>query len=202
MKKLTQKEVWNQIARPWKEYREKEIPEIREFLKGKKGKLLDLGCGSGRNFVKQAGLKIYGVDFSSEMLKLAEASARERKINVRLEEASAEKLPFVDGFFDFSIYIAALHCLESEKSRKKSLEELYRVLKKKGQAMIRVWSRNQERVKNLEKDSYVPWTRDGKKFMRYYYIYDKDELENLLKKIGFKILKSWEDKNIYVIVEK
>jgi len=38
--------------------------------------------------------------------------------------------------------------------------------------------------------------------MRYYYLYEKDELEDLIKNVGFEIVKIWEDYNINVIVRK
>ena len=67
---MNQEKVWNTIAEKWAEYRKKPVPEVIKFLKNKSGKILDLGCGSGRHFL--SGKKIYGIDFSDKMLKLAE----------------------------------------------------------------------------------------------------------------------------------
>ena len=198
---MEQEKVWNKIARPWKSFREKPLKEVSDFTKGKKGNVLDLGCGSGRHFFKLKG-KIYAVDFSKEMLKLAEKHSLEEGINVETIKTEMYKLPFKDNFFDSAMFIASLHCVESEKKRKKSLEELHRVLKKKGRAIITVWSRNQERIKNKPKEALIPWTVEGKQYLRYYYIYDKKEFENLLKSAGFKIVSIKENKNIVAIVEK
>jgi len=198
---MKQQKIWDKIARPWKSFREKPLKEVEEFLSKKSGKVLDLGCGSGRHFLKIKD-KIYGVDFSKEMLKLAEKHAKENKINAELVQAEACKLPFKDDFFDSAIFIAALHCLPDSKKRKKSLEELFRVMKEGSHAMITVWSRKQERVKNKPKEALIPWTVDGKKYLRYYYFYDKKEFESLLKSVGFKILSLKEDRNIIAIVKK
>lgn len=197
-----QEEVWNKISNKWNKYRKKPVKPAFEFLKNKKGKILDLGCGSGRNFIKSDDKTIYGVDFSKEMLKFANKNAQKNKINVKLTHASAEKLPFQDNFFDNSLYIATLHCIETHEKRKKSLQELFRVLKKGGKALIIVWSRNQKRIKNKPKETLIPWTVDEKKYSRYYYIYEQDELKQLLKKVGFKVIESIESKNIVITIQK
>ncbi|MBU2522872.1 MAG: class I SAM-dependent methyltransferase [Nanoarchaeota archaeon] len=198
---MMQEKVWDKIANPWKIFRDEPFEEVIEFLKNKKGNVLDLGCGSGRNFVKIDG-KIYGVDFSSRMVEMARERAEDKNISAEIFKSEAYELPFNDNFFDHAIFIAVLHCIESKEKRKKSLEELFRVLKNGGEAMIAVWSRNEERIKNKPKEAMVPWTIGKKKYMRYYYIYDKKEFEDLLKSIGFKIISIKEDRNIVAIVKK
>lgn len=198
-----QKEVWEKIAKQWQSFKEKQKPikEAIDFITNSSGNVLDLGCGSGRNFRKIKG-KIYGVDFSDEMLKLAEKHAKEKGIDARLFKAEADSLPFKNDFFDSALFVATLHCIESKEKRKNSLKELFRVLKKRGRAMITVWSRNQKRIRNKPKEAFIPWTVNGKKYMRYYYIYDRDELKDLLEEVGFKILSLKEDENIIAVVEK
>lgn len=204
---LTQEEIWNIIAELWSKYKKKQYDDLKKFLKNKEGKILDLGCGSGRNFIKNNNIEFYGVDFSKEMLKLAKINAQEKGIDVHLIHSSASKLPFKNNFFNHAIYIAALHCIEKEKDRKDSLKELFRVLKKEGRAMITVWSKNHEKVKKYlekfpSKNTRIPWKKEGIEYLRYYYIYDKDELEDLVRGIGFKIIESKENNNIILILEK
>ncbi len=74
-----QAKVWDKIAKLWHKYRDRPIPEVVNFLQGKKGKILDLGCGSGRNFIK-LDAELYAVDFSSEQLKHAREIARSQTI--------------------------------------------------------------------------------------------------------------------------
>ena len=62
-------------------------------------------------------------------------------------------------------------------------------MKKGASAMIAVWDKNQPRFVKYEKDALIPWKYNGKKYMRYYYLYDKYELLRLLKIVGFKIVK-------------
>jgi len=197
----SQQEVWENISFPWNEYRKNPLKEVTEFLKDKKGKLLDLGCGNGKNIIEFNGT-IYGVDFSKNQIKNAKKLAKNKKVNAKFFNSKASNLEFNNNFFDSVIFIATLHSIDSEKERLKSLEELYRVLKPNSFALISVWSRNHKRIKNKPKEALIPWTFKGKKYLRYYYIYKKNELEKLLKSIGFKIMKSWEDMNLFFIVEK
>lgn len=193
---MNQESIWDEIAPSWAELKTKPFPGVEEFLKDKKGKILDLGCGSGRNFPAVNG-EIYGIDFSTEMLK--QAAKKYPKAN--LLKAPASKIPIKDSFFDAAIYVAALHCIESPQERECSLNELFRVLKPKAKAFITVWSLNHERVKSLG-NNFLPWTVNNKKLKRFYYIYEKDELSDLLKKTGFKIVSLKEEENIVALVEK
>ena len=189
---MDQEKVWNEIADLWNSYRYKEIAEITEFLKNKKGRVLDLGCGSGRNLIQNENIEYYGVDFSEKMLKFAEQNAKNKKVNAVFfkSDVGKENLPFEDNFFDAALFMSTLHCIETAEERKKALEELYRVMKKNSDAMISVW--NKEKSKKLEKipakEGYAIWRKDGVHYERYYYFYSKEELEDLLKRIGFKIM--------------
>jgi len=200
--KMTQEMIWEKIAQPWKKCRTEPEPEVVEFLKGKKGKLLDLGCGSGRHFMKEWNGEVYGVDFSDEMLRYAVEDAERKGIKAIVAKSGADDIPYENEFFDCAIYIATLHCIDSLYAREKSVKELYRVLKKGGRALVSVWSRNQSRIKNAEKETYGPWTHEGKKYQRYYYVFEREEFESVLKLAGFRVVKVWENDNIWAEVEK
>ena len=198
---MEQEKIWDAIAKPWQEFREKPLVEVADFLKDKQGRILDLCCGSGRHFNLING-DIYGTDFSEKMLALANKQVQQVKIKAILKKADATKIPFEADFFDAAIYIAGLHCIESIAGRKKSLQELFRVLKPQAEALISVWSRKQKRIKNKPKEAYIPWTVNGKIYERYYHLYEKEELEEELRQIGFEIVSSKEFKNIFIIVKK
>ncbi len=205
-----QEEIWDNIAFGWETYRIKPIDEVVEFLKDKKGKILDLGCGGGKHFPYMNG-EVYGVDFSKKMLEYAQDRANKNKLKVNLTKTTADSLPFEDNFFDSIIFIAAIHCIPEKEKRENALKELLRVLKSKSEALITVWDKDQEKFKDSNKEATIPWKHDGKEYQRYYYLYDKMEFVNLLKKIGFEIIKIsdkespngfYSQKNINVIVRK
>ena len=198
---MKQEKVWDDVAKWWNEYRNTPMKEVVEFLKEKKGKILDLGCGTGRHFSSIKG-ETFGTDFSGEMLKIAELNAKKNKIKCELIKSDAANLPFKDNFFDYVIFIAVLHCIKGDKKRRDALKELYRVLKKGGKALVCVWSKNHRITKGRIGEITVPWTVEGKKLQRHYYIYEREELRNILEKTGFKILEVREEKNIFFTILK
>ena len=199
---MNQQKVWNKIALEWNKFRIKPLKEVQEFLKNKKGNILDLGCGTGRNFIKINGL-IYGIDFSSKMIKFAKINAEKKDIKVETSISSLENLPFENNFFNSTIFIATLHCIETKEKRKKTLKELFRVLKPNSECLITVWSKKHPKLMKHPKDATVSWKTKTEELHRYYYLYDKKELEELLKKVGFEIISIKEDnKNIIAIVKK
>lgn len=200
---MNQQKVWDTIAPNWNKFRVRTSPSVEKFLEDKKGKILDLGCGSGRSFMKLKDAEFYGVDFSNEMLKYAKQKAEELKIKAVLTKSKTNKLLFKDNFFDATICHATLHCIESNKERKETLKEIYRTLKPNGEAFISSWGPKSPRLKNKNKEGYVPWTvKEETKIERYTYVYDLDELKELAKSVGFEILNAWEERNVNVIVRK
>jgi ubiquinone/menaquinone biosynthesis C-methylase UbiE len=213
MQLIIQEQVWDNIAEKWGIYRNKSIGEVSVFLKNKKGKVLDLGCGTGRNFLKNNKLKFYGVDFSKQMLKESEKKIKIQGIKALLFKAECYNLPFEDNFFDSAIFISTLHCIQGKKNRIKSLKELHRVLKKGTQALISVWDKeNNKSLKNKKiSEGFINWHKDNKVYKRYYYFYSRKEIEVELKKAGFKIqsinyrqdkISKHSRKNIVIIVKK
>ncbi len=207
---MNQEKIWDKIAVKWFDYRKVKDKGVALFLKNKKGKLLDVGCGSGRNFVKNKGLEIYGVDFSTKMLGFARQEAKRMGLEANLKKGKSEKIPFEDDFFDYAICVAVLHCVDTDKKRKKSIEEIYRVLKVGGQAYISVWSRGGPRLNKMKEiktgkvnECFIPWTVGEKKYPRYTYLFSAVEMKKILEDAGFKIV-SYEDdgRNLGFVVRK
>jgi len=180
-----QKQVWDNIAPEWHEFKKIPAKHTLEFLKDKTGKILDLGSGSGRHLLNIENGKMYLVDFSKEMIKLAKEKAKEEKIDAEFVVAELTNLPFQDGFFDSAICIAAIHCIDDKVNREKVVKELFRVLKIGGEAEIGVWNIKSKRFKNSPREKYVGWRDKGK---RYYYLFDEQEIHELFKKVGFNIV--------------
>jgi len=195
-----QQKVWNNIAPEWHEFKTTPAKKTIEFLKKQTGKVLDLGSGSGRNLTKIKNGKMYLIDFSDEMVKLGKKRAKQKKISAEFFISNVTKLPFEDNFFNSAICICVLHCIEGKKNREKTIQELYRVLKPKAQALIGVWNVNSKRFKNSKKEKLINWRDKGK---RYYYLFEEKEVHDLFKRTGFKILSTHNSEMmINFIVEK
>jgi len=196
---MSQKQVWNNIASEWYEFKINPSEKVLNFLKGKKGKILDLGSGAGRHLRKIPDGKIYLVDFSRSMIKLAKKRAKEKKIDAEFSVAEIGKLPFENNFFDSAIAIAVFHCIKP-KEQEKAVKELFRVLKPKAKALIAVWNKNSKKFRNAKKERYVKWRDKGE---RYYYLFDAREIYDLFKKVGFKVISKYNpERNIIFVAQK
>jgi len=182
----SQKQVWNRIANDWKEFREKPIPEVIEFLKTKNGKILDLGSGAGRHLVKIKKGKMYLVDFSEKMIAFAKQKAEKNKIKAEFFITDFNHLCFEKDFFDSAIFIDSLHCIEKKQNRKKAIKELFVALKPKAEVFVSLWDKDSKRFKNSAKEKRIKWLDKGE---RYYYLYSKNEAHKEFEKIGFNIKK-------------
>lgn len=96
------------------------------LVEGARGRVLDVGCGTGRNLPRYAeGTFVVGVEPSEDALQ----RARTRAPNVPLVRGSAEALPFRDGAFDTAVS-GLVFCSVPDPG--KGLREVKRVLKPGG----------------------------------------------------------------------
>ncbi len=107
----------------------KDSKRLLPYLK-KGNKVLDLGCGSGRDsiFLANQGFKVWGIDISKEAIR--KAKGKKNKVNFQVGDAT--KLSFGDEFFDAVYSGWVLHFIALEKPSR----EIYRILKKGGIACL------------------------------------------------------------------
>jgi ubiquinone/menaquinone biosynthesis C-methylase UbiE len=182
----SQEKVWDEIAPEWDDFKQIPARHVVEFLENQTGKVLDLGSGSGRNILQIKNGLMYLVDFSQKMLDLAEQKAVQKGIKIETKKGQLFSIPYEDEFFDSAICISALHCISGKENRKKSIQELYRVLKKDTQALIGVWNLNSKRFKGKRPERMIGWQDKGQ---RYYYLHTENEIHKMFEEAGFKIIK-------------
>ncbi|MFH1750350.1 MAG: class I SAM-dependent methyltransferase [Candidatus Micrarchaeota archaeon] len=181
-------DAYNEIASSWEESRQRPFAPIAFFLGDLMAseRVLDAGCGNGRNLVEIAARcgEAYGIDSSHEMLKFAESRLIAKKMhNAAVLCGNIISLPFGDGFFDRACCTAVLHHLP-EDGHLSALRELWRTLKPGATLFITVWAEN----KSGEREGHVRWKpKAGKIVHRYYYFFGKDELVSKLRGAGFAI---------------
>ncbi|MDY6764239.1 MAG: methyltransferase domain-containing protein [Halobacteria archaeon] len=191
------KEVFDSIAGDFSETRSSPWSEVSDFIGGLEGGdlALDLGCGNGRHLELLAPKfeRAVGVDFSRSML--VEAVKRvSSKPNAELVQGDLTCLPFRDSIADSAVYIAALHHLPTRERRLGSLEDLNRVLKKGGRALISVWAiehtyfdGERDVIRRNGYDIYVPWGSGDEEYERYYHIFNRDNLVSLLEESPLEV---------------
>lgn len=128
------------------------------------------------------------------------------------------KDPFREGVFDFALSIAVIHHLRTPERRLQAIKEMLRVMRPGARGLVFVWAFEENasvRRHNLtvldgnEQDVLVPWTtkenNDGAAEVhhRYYHLFKKGELDELVLAAGAAIEASGYDRdNYYVIINK
>lgn len=176
------KHGWKYREKPWRE----------EFLyKYSQGIGLDLGSG-----------------IASTTREILSKGLLKRLVLVDLAETSLEKIsgidyriyyvvsdifstPFPNNCFDTIYLLAVLHHIPGLECRLLVLRETYRLLKRDRYLIITVWNPNidylekKQGIKKLGDREYLLISREGK---RYYYIFSRKELEEILGETGYEII--------------
>ena len=101
-----------------------------------KGKVLDIGIGSGLNipFYNSDKIdKVIGIDPSHELIELAKELANDSKASIELVIGSAESIPYPDNFFD-TVLVTYTMCTISNVAI--ANKEMWRVLKDDGRLIF------------------------------------------------------------------
>ena len=157
------------------------VSEFKIFsdLIGKRKKVLDIGCGAGRDasvFVEHD-YDYTGIDASEGMLRVA----AERIPEGRFKKMDFYKLDFSNETFDaFWASASFLHVPKKELSE--VLQEAKRIVKKGGFGFISVKERQERDEGMITEDKYGG-------INRYFAFYTKGEFKELLEKNNFKVVK-------------
>lgn len=136
------------------------------------GKLLEVGCGSGKNlkYLSELGWDVEGIDFDEP----AVLNAQKQGLNVSVSDLASKKYP--DNHFDT---IVSRHLIEHVPDPIALVDECYRVLKPNG--LFVAYTPN---TGSLGYSTYGKNWR-GLEPPRHLYIFNISSLSNLVKNIGF-----------------
>ena len=168
------------------------LTKLTAFFKRKEvQKILDLGCGSGRDliYLAELGFELYGLDFSEEGIRAASTRIQEKNLPMNLKVSSIyEKLPYEDQVFDAIIGIRTLHHGTIENIRA-LIQEIERILKPHGLIYITVRKRIAEKKRLASQEiaprTYIPL--EGKEKGVIHYLFNKSILKKEFSR--FKILE-------------
>ena len=123
------------------------------------GRLIDLGCGSGRLSVALAreGFWCLAVDLSEEMLRVVAAKAEAARVEVpRLKANLVDLGGLADGSFDYAASLFhTLGMIDTREARRRAVAEVHRLLRPGGTFILHVHNR-----------WFNAWTRQGRRLLR------------------------------------
>jgi tRNA (uracil-5-)-methyltransferase TRM9 len=218
--------TWDAIAESFDITRQNPWKFCLDFIRSlkKSDVVADIGCGNGRHLLPCAYKCSHavGVDISQKLLRIVQHKlSNKRIINVSLIHADVVELPLADNSLDVVLFIASLHNIKGKKHRRRALQEVARVLKPNGVALISVWSRWQYRywsyfvkqfvVRSGEfGDIDVFWKQNNLDIPRFYHLYSRGEFLRELRDARFyiqniqsvKIHSKYFPDNNFAVVEK
>lgn len=134
-------------------------------------RVLDAGCGAGRDLdaFSKRGLRVMGIDASSELVRIARANFGVNAIVQRLEDVDFENQ--FDGIWACA---SLLHL--PKNSLDPTLLRLRRALVESGVLFVSIQEGSGEEI-----------TEDGRFFARY----SQEEISDHIRGAGFQILETW-----------
>jgi len=176
--------VYNQIAAMYdNEYGISSY--INDFLNlvNKNGRILDVGCGPGKDshYIASEGFEVVGVDLSEEMIRIAKKNFP--RIDFRIMDM--RELSFEPNSFD-GIFVAFSFIHLPKKGVSGVLIKLYELLKGGGSIYIAV-----QEDESKEVFSPTPLKPDEKIFLN---LFSTEEIKFLIKRAGFSIIAEYKRK--------
>lgn len=200
-----QKSLWEKLARvnplfyiaskfgkgiTEEQFEETAVEDFKKFIyeddliiKDKDGMWLDLGCGNGRitKWMAYRCKKVYGIDISGEMIRLAnERKEKYTRQNITFIENDGSIIPSPDNFFDFVFSYLVFQHIKTSEMIVSNFNEVYQILKPGG--MFKVLLRKEPEP--------LKWWNGGM-------VIDKEGYKIICENIGFKIIKSTYDSENY-----
>ncbi len=168
--------------------------------------VLDLGCGMGRvAALLPAGCAYTGMDFSAELLALAQSAAPQARF-ICADLLAPDWATLLPGDYDWIVLRAVLHHIPGYAHRLRILTQAARLLRPGGRILIANWQfldseRLRRRLQDWSElglteaevepgDYLLDWRREGRG-LRYVHLVDATETEQLVQEASLEIIEQF-----------
>lgn len=201
---------WDRIYKDQGEVQFDVLPTVRVatdiFTKNDVKSIMDLGCGTGRHsiYLAQQGFKVYATDISATGLEITKSKAERLNLsNIEVKQHDMRDISFDNNSFDGILCVWATGHGILDDSRK-TINEIYRVLKPNGVVVIDYVSTHDENYgkgKEIEKDTFINNVEGEENIPHHYFTIE--ELKELysnfsrveIKPVDYHFLDSYGDKH-------
>jgi SAM-dependent methyltransferase len=159
---------------------------LKNSVKFRGGKVIDVGCGYGNNLLPFAREKCacYGVEVTGEIAKKTQSILNSFGIDAAIKEGINSSIPFKADFFDLCISLNALHYEKNEEQIMNALKEYCRVLKPDGALYLSTVGPGHDiykKAKVMGSHQFQIQDYDFRDGEQYFYFSDLKYLEYYLK---------------------
>mgnify|MGYP003632534686 FL=1 len=169
-----------------------DIYVIDQILKGRYEtgqKILDAGCGKGRNlkWFYQNDFEIHGIDIDEDFLSFAKGQYPKQEDN--FITGTLDNLPYGEKSFDHILCCAVLHFAKNETHFTAMFSELIRLLKPEGMLLIRMAS-------NIGLDGNAPEIVFKENGQSGTYYLTRERIKELIKEFELTLLEAVKTTNV------
>ncbi len=137
-KKMTKEWNWNDLnEKYWEEPADELYHILFKWKQYKYKKILDLGCGIGRNsiFFASHGFQVSAYDLSESGINILREKIKETKLQIEPQVGDMLNLPYKSEIFDGLIGFHSIYHTDYN-GMKQVVEEIHRVLKKNAESFL------------------------------------------------------------------
>jgi len=162
---------------------------------------LDLGCGLGRHsiYFAQKGFIVNAVDLSQYAIEHLNDWAKKEKLNIKAQVSDMLSLPFEDNSFDCILAYNVIYHTDTQGFIK-SLKEIKRVLKPKGELFITLISKNTwsyqraDHYRRIDENTILRDEHETEKDVPHFYV-DIEDIKKYFE--DFDIIKNPIEQTVY-----
>jgi 2-polyprenyl-3-methyl-5-hydroxy-6-metoxy-1,4-benzoquinol methylase len=153
------------------------------------GKVLDLGCGNGRNslFLARRGFSVHAIDIDSKIIKNLKQESKKEKLKINIIKADIRKFPIKENTYDLILAINSLIFMKKSELQK-IITKIKNGAKNNGVVIISGFTTKDSSYLKLKK-RYQPIEKNAFKDSnkQYWQFFSKNELKSYFLN-GFEIL--------------